>query len=97
MRRAQSLKRIQKELKDFKRDPLPDSLRLGPVGDDMWMWRATYSGPKGTPYEGGLFVMNIRIPDEYPFKPPACWLTTQLYHPNWSERGTGPRSPSLSF
>ena len=28
------------------------------------------SGPPDTPYEGGAFMLDIRIPSTYPFNPP---------------------------
>jgi hypothetical protein len=91
-RRATCAKRLQKELRDSQRLE-SENLSLGPVSDDLYLWCATFMGPKGTPYEGGVFFMDIRSPEDYPFKPPACRLTTKIYHCNWTDRGTVPRSP----
>ena len=83
-----SIKRIQKELKDFTKDP--------PVGiaahleneSNQRKWVATIMGPEGSPYEGGTFILSVTFPEEYPFKPPQVRFTTKIYHSNISSSGS---------
>merc|ERR1712110_34062 len=55
--------------------------------DDMMEWKSVLTGPAGSPYAGGNFVISISFPPNYPFKPPKIRFLTPIYHCNISGDG----------
>jgi ubiquitin-conjugating enzyme E2 D/E len=82
-----SARRIAKEMKDMETTPM-DNCTAGPVNpNDMFLWHGTIIGPEKSPYEGGLFKLEIRFPPNYPFKAPTVTFLTKVYHPNINADG----------
>ena len=70
------------------------------MADDLTELAGTVAGPPDTPYAGGKFKLEIKIPDTYPFNPPKVifyvvvkWFhfpsfqvrfITKIWHPNVS-------------
>jgi ubiquitin-conjugating enzyme (huntingtin interacting protein 2) len=42
------------------------------------------AGPEESPYEGGVFYVDIQLTDAYPFEPPKMRFMTKVWHPNVS-------------
>ncbi|KAK6330670.1 Ubiquitin-conjugating enzyme E2 1 [Orbilia javanica] len=82
---ANRSRRIGKEMEDLRKDAL-SGMSAEPIGDDISHLRGSFKGPPGTPYEGGIYHVDIKIPNEYPFKPPQMRFETKVWHPNVSSQ-----------
>ncbi len=78
--------RLEREIAQLSNDPGP--------GISAWCNDPTFSvinaqiaGPDASPFEGGMFMLTIAIPDRYPFEPPRAKFTTRIYHPNIDSEG----------
>jgi len=86
--------RVTKELADCARDtksgvtavPLGGGDGATATGDNLSNLIGTITGPEGTPYAGGHFVVDITIPSHYPFEPPKMRFKTKVWHPNVSSQ-----------
>ena len=81
---AFKLKRLEKEL-NFIKNEKDANISANIVSDNMYHWHATIGGPMKTAYEGGIFELDIHIPNEFPHKPPKIQFITKVYHPNINE------------
>jgi ubiquitin-conjugating enzyme E2 D/E len=81
-----STKRLQKELQGLHENPI-EYVSAAPNNEDIFNWTATIVGPPETPYEGGVFTVFIKFPNDYPFKPPKVQFSTPVFHPNINSKG----------
>ena len=80
-------RRVNKEIADIHADKISKiSAALAGNGEDMTHLKGSFQGPPGTPYEGGTYVIDITIPQEYPFRPPIMRFDTKVWHPNVSSQ-----------
>ena len=80
-----ALRRLQREMQDMRHPNI--NCTAGPIGEDMFHWAATLIGPPNSPYEGGVFSLDITVPQDYPFKPPKIVFLTKIYHCNINGQG----------
>ena len=80
-------RRIAKEVADIHSDDT-SNIKASPVGngDDLTHLKGSFQGPPGTPYEGGNYIIDVKIPSEYPFRPPIMKFDTKVWHPNVSSQ-----------
>ena len=69
--------RLQREL--VNKSP---EFQLDLVNDDLSRWRGVLQGPKDTPFEGGKFMIEFRVPENYPYSAPKVTFITRIFHPN---------------
>ena len=79
--------RLTKELKDLQKNPPSNCTAEPEDAENMFKWKGQLYGPVDTPYQGGIFNLNIIFPTEYPFKPPKINFDTKIYHPNINSTG----------
>lgn len=83
MQRASRLKR---ELSLLATEP-PPGITCWQDTDRMGDLRAQIIGGANTPYEKGVFTLEVSVPERYPFEPPQVRFLTPIYHPNIDSAG----------
>ncbi|KYN97329.1 putative ubiquitin-conjugating enzyme [Plasmodium gaboni] len=84
-RTSKELLRLQKELKDIEKENV-DEIDAHMKDTNIFEWVGFIKGPSGTPYEGGHFILDITIPNDYPYNPPKIKFNTKIWHPNISSQ-----------
>ncbi|KAK8102152.1 mapkkk cascade protein kinase regulator ste50 [Apiospora sp. TS-2023a] len=75
--------RVFIELRNIHRAAIPFISAVS-VGDSLDKILACIEGPPGTPYQGGVFWITVRIQESHP---PAMRFHTRIYHPNIDHTG----------
>lgn len=78
--------RLKRELERLAQNPT-EGISCYPKSDNFDNLVATIVGPRGSPYNDGIFQLEINIPAEYPFEPPRITFQTPVYHPNIDNKG----------
>ncbi|CAF1366264.1 unnamed protein product [Adineta ricciae] len=63
------------------------SISMVDESKDILHWQAEIRGPMNTPYENGVFKLDLRFCEDCPFKPPSVRFKTKVFHPNISSNG----------
>jgi ubiquitin-conjugating enzyme E2 N len=58
-----------------------------PHDDNLRYFDVTIDGPSQSPYESGLFKLELFLPEDYPMEPPKIRFLTKIYHPNIDRLG----------
>jgi len=81
-------KRILKEFVDvIASNCYTDTWRLFISEENFFQWKGVISGPRGSPYANGRWLVTIVFPDSYPFAAPVVRFVTPIYHCNVSSDG----------
>ena len=84
MDKFKAMNRIKIEFNDINNNPLGEiGVTIG-LNDEnnIFRWSATLQGPKDTGYKGGIFLLDIKFPEDYPESPPEILFVTPIYHLN---------------
>jgi len=79
-------KRIRIEIEKLEADKAP-GISIVPDEFNYRYFHVEIAGPDGSPYEGGVFKLEIFLDSSYPMKPPKCRFVTRIYHPNVDKVG----------
>ncbi|XP_026223865.1 ubiquitin-conjugating enzyme E2 T isoform X1 [Anabas testudineus] len=82
----QKASRLKRELQMLSTEP-PPGITCWQTEERIDDLRAQIVGGSGTPYEGGLFCLEVKVPERYPFEPPKMRFLTPIYHPNIDSSG----------
>lgn len=83
------LKVIDKQILILQQNAETTKLSITLISDDnLNNYQAAIHGPVDSPFEGGMYLLDIHFADEYPFKPPKIKFSTRMFHPNIREDGT---------
>ncbi|RZC69019.1 hypothetical protein C5167_032118 [Papaver somniferum] len=74
-------RRIIKETQRLLSEPAP-GISASPSEDNMRYFNVMILGPTQSPYEGGVFKLELFLPEEYPMAAPKVRFLTKIYHPN---------------
>ena len=100
--RLRTINKLKEEFRDINYNPI---LNIGaavglPDENNLFEWRLSIIGPRDTPYNGGLFYLTLKFPENYPSYPPKVTFDTPIYHINVASIGdeyTSLGEPTLSI
>ena len=58
-----------------------------PYQDNLRYFAVAIEGPPDSPYEKGVFQLELFLPADYPMAPPKVRFLTKIYHPNVDKLG----------
>lgn len=78
--------RIAKETEKLAKENLP-GISAAPTRENPRYFQVVITGPPDSSYEGGVFHLELFLPEEYPMVPPKVRFLTKIYHPNVDKLG----------
>jgi len=78
--------RIQKETQKLISEA-PPGIQAVATPENERYFKVVMQGPSQSPYEAGIFNLELFLPAEYPMVPPKVRYLTKIYHPNVDKLG----------
>ncbi len=78
--------RVTRETEMLAREP-PPGVCAWTRDDRIDQLLAQIVGAPETPFRDGIFLLEVSVPDRYPFEPPKVRFLTPIYHPNIDSGG----------
>jgi ubiquitin-conjugating enzyme E2 N len=79
-------RRIIKETQRLLAEPVA-GISATPYADNLRYFSVAIEGPSDSPYENGVFQLELFLPSDYPMAPPKVRFLTKIYHPNVDKLG----------
>lgn len=79
-------RRIIKETQRLLSEPAP-GISASPSEENLRYFNVMILGPSQSPFEGGVFKLELFLPEEYPMAAPKVRFLTKIYHPNIDKLG----------
>lgn len=81
-----SNQRLMRDIESIRNSKDDWHFTVTPDERNIYSLKGTFEGPKDSPYEGGVFVVDFQVPTAYPLKPPKAKFDTRVFHPNISSQ-----------
>jgi ubiquitin-conjugating enzyme E2 N len=78
--------RIVKETQRLMAEPV-SGIKAVPTESNARYFNVVVDGPADSPFQGGVFNLELFLPEEYPMAPPKVRFVTKIYHPNIDKLG----------
>eukprot|EP01105_Mastigella_eilhardi_P022502 TRINITY_DN5538_c0_g1_i1.p1 TRINITY_DN5538_c0_g1~~TRINITY_DN5538_c0_g1_i1.p1 ORF type:complete len:1496 (-),score=401.96 TRINITY_DN5538_c0_g1_i1:47-4504(-) len=75
-----AIQRLLKDVAELRSTPIP-TVSAMPFDDDLFKWHGNLRGPSQSPFDGGIFHIQLQFPDDYPSSPPELTLFNEIPHP----------------
>ncbi|KAI9203516.1 ubiquitin-conjugating enzyme/RWD-like protein [Polychytrium aggregatum] len=87
---------LLRERYNIQRSPMPWGISADINENNLYHWKARIMGLPETPWEGGIFQVELFFTEEYNEVPPDVYFTTVPFHPNVELLTGKPCLPYLS-
>ena len=81
-----ALQALMKDFKEISDSPL-ELISAQPLEENFLTWHCNLKGPDDSPYEGGIFHIELKFTQHFPSVPPSATLLTPVPHPHVNKLG----------